>query len=103
MKVEIINTLTSDIIVLFDSLNLVDSKYYQIVDDLELYNEPIYTYYIDENEVSYDDLVTWVDVIAVEDIFPTLKLSVFDDKINEQVIFKRNDNTLFAIKYSVTF
>lgn len=103
MKVEIINKETSDIIVVFDSFNLVDSKYYQIEEDLILYDDPIYTYFINEKEVTYSELENWVDIIAIEEIFPTLQLKVFDDRDNEQIIFKREDNTLFAIKYSKTF
>lgn len=102
MKVIIVNIATDEEIIVVDTDNLVKSKYYIIKPNIDLYNED-FKFYIDENEITFDEFKLWMNETVENELLPKISLDVFDDKVNEQVIFKRKDNSLFAIKYSKTF
>lgn len=95
--IAIIKNENEEIIVL-DTNNLIDSKYFDIDEDLPLYNEDGYSFYIDEDKVDYQYFINEVD-----EKLESLELKCYDDKSNEQIIFIRVDGTKFAIKYSKTY
>lgn len=85
-------------IIVLDTNNLIDSKYFDIDEDLPLYNEDGYSFYINDDKVDYQYFINEVD-----EKLESLELKGYDDKSNEQIIFIRVDGTKFAIKYSKTY